>query len=328
MRMLQVCNVGRITGGTAACAWTITQALPEVEHHVAFLSEVCDLTRYVFSNCSVDRWPLVDPSSVQRIDPDVVLLHNISPQHAAGLPVPTVQYVHSRGARAAGDLTVYCSRWLATACGNDAARVLYQSVPQPPTPGSSECRTLRQRLRVGRLCTPTARKWPNEIMPFYSQLATQNPHVDWEFVGCPQAMERPLFAACGGRAIFHPAGWIARSRLWTWDAMLYHHPRLAESFGRTAAESMRAGCIPILDQRGGFLEQIAPGTGFLCGGASAFCDALRSLSDWNLRSGMSRAAMKHANQKFSLQRFRADLLRLLRDVSCSAGPRTDHGVAH
>ena len=312
MRMLQVCNVGRITGGTAACAWTIARAFPDVEQHVAFLSPPCDATRRAFSGCSLHTWKRVDARDAARIDADVLVLHNIAPQQAGTLRAPTMQYVHSRGTRAKADVTLYCSAWLAAECGRGSdARVLYQPVPKPPAPVDGERRSLRERMRVGRLCTPTARKWPEDIDGFYQRLARRFPEVDWEFVGCPPEMQGRLNEACAGRGTFIPASWSARSRLWTWDALLYHHPQLTESFGRTAAESMRAGCIPIVDRRGGFTEQIADGTGFLCEHEDGFCEVLQSLSDPNVRLRMSRAAMAHADQTFSLQRFRSDLLRLL-----------------
>lgn len=313
MRMLQVCNVGRITGGTAACAWTIARAFPDVEQHVAFLSPPCDATRRAFAGCTLHTWRRVEAREAARIDADLIVLHNIAQQQAGPLPAPTLQYVHSRGARAKGDVTVYCSAWLAAECGRGSdGRVLYQPVPKPPAPLDGERRSLRERMRVGRLCTPTARKWPEEIVGFYRRLAQRCPEVDWEFVGCPPEMQGRLNESCAGRATFIPASWCARSRLRTWDALLYHHPQLTESFGRTAAESMRAGCIPIVDCRGGFAEQIAAGTGFLCEHEDEFSAALQSLSDPGVRLKMSRAALTHADEAFSLQRFRCDLLRLLR----------------
>ena len=53
MRLLQVCNVGRIVGGTAACAWSITRAFPDLEHHVAFLSSITDETQRGFAGTHV-----------------------------------------------------------------------------------------------------------------------------------------------------------------------------------------------------------------------------------------------------------------------------------
>jgi glycosyltransferase involved in cell wall biosynthesis len=239
------------------------------------------------------------------------------------LPAPTLQYVHSRGTRAKADITVYCSAWLAAECGRGSdGRVLYQPVPKPPAPLHADRRSLRQNLRVGRLCTPTARKWPEEIVEFYRRLAQCCPEVDWEFVGCPPEMQGRLSDACSGRGTFIPASRHARSRMWTWDALLYHHPHLTESFGRTAAESMRAGCIPIVDGRGGFVEQVAEGTGFLCADNDDFCEALQSLSDPSVRLRMSRAAMAHADETFSLQRFRCDLLRLLAEFGANDARRS------
>src|SRR4051812_45089980 len=117
MRLLQVCNVGQITGGTAACAWSITRAFPDVEHHVAFLSAITDETRRVFSETPLHRWRSVTDDDVQRLEADAVILHNTSVERADPIQCAwTLQYVHSAGRRAAADRTVYCSRWLARHC--------------------------------------------------------------------------------------------------------------------------------------------------------------------------------------------------------------------
>jgi len=318
MRLLQVCNVGRIVGGTAACAWTVTRALPDCEHHVAFLSSVTDDTARVFQPHRRHQWRSVDDDAVRRIRPDVVLLHNVSGDRCSRIRSAwTVQYVHSRGRRAAADRTLFCSRWLAKECkssGRDATtRVLHQAVPKPPRPLQDERRELRETPVVGRLCTPGDAKWPKTLLPFYSRLAASHRNVDWEFVGCPEGMQRPLAEACHGRVRFLAASWEARRHLWRWDAVLYHHPTLTESFGRIVAEAMRAGCVPIVDARGGFLEQVTPETGWLCASASEFDVALAALSCRTRWRTMSRAALAHADDVFSLARFRRDLLTRLCD---------------
>jgi glycosyltransferase involved in cell wall biosynthesis len=176
-----------------------------------------------------------------------------------------------------------------------------------------ERRELRESLVVGRLCTPGDAKWPRALLPFYSRLAASHRNVDWEFVGCPEGMQRPLAEACQGRVRFLAASWEARRHLWRWDAVLYHHPTLTESFGRVAAEAMRTGCVPILDARGGFLEQVTPETGWLCASASEFDAALAVLACRSLWRTMSCAAMAHADDVFSLARFRSELLARLDD---------------
>jgi hypothetical protein len=312
MRLLQVCNVGNIVGGTAACAWTVTRALPHMEHAVVFLSSVTEETRQAFADCRVEQWERVDDERLSALQPDVVLLHNTAERCVGRISSAVrVQYVHSVGRRAEADLTLYCSRWLANRCGGQAADVLYQAVPQPSPPVGGETRGLRERLVIGRICTPQPQKWPADLRGFYRRLARRFPEVDWEFVGCPVSMQPVLIDACGGRAAFHPASWRARALLWRWDALLYHNPNVTESFGRTAAESMRAGCIPVVDNRGGFTEQVNPAGGFLCGGDEDFAAAVDRLRDAGMRRRMSRAALAHANEAFALARFRAEFHRML-----------------
>ncbi len=309
MKLLQVCNVGRVVGGTAACAWSILHAFPDIEHHVAFLSPVDDETRAAFGSATLHRCERVTEALVQALGVDAVLLHNTSPARTERIAAAwTLQYVHSRGMRAAADRTVHCSWWLARSCLGPTAGpddVLHQCVPRPP--GSTELRS-DERPIVGRICTPTATKWPADLVGFYSALSQQHPRVQWEFIGCPPGLQAGLHRACRERAVFHPAGWSARSHLNRWHALLYHHPTLPESFGRTVAEAMRAGCVPIVDGRGGFTEQVPAGAGWLCGTAGDFSAAIGALMDPAWRQGASIAAMTHAEAQFSMAAFRRRLL--------------------
>ena len=350
MRLFQVCNVGNILGGTAACAWTVTRALPHVEHRVVFLSGISADTRRVFAPIEVERRERIDDEALAEFRPDVVLLHNTLPGRIGRIEsAVTLQYVHSEGRRAAADITVYCSRWLAercrvgvqaSACGvgvqasgcNSQAKactptgVLYQAVPKPPLPASGDARALRDRLVIGRICSPQKKKWPPELPAFYANLARRFPEVEWEFVGCSADLQPRLREACGGRATFHPASWSARAHYWRWDALLYHNPHVTESFGRTVAESMRAGCVPIVDARGGFVVQVADGTGFLCSTADEFAAAVERLHVAGERRRMSRAALAHADRAFSLERFERDFVQVLRDVATAPALHQVHGL--
>ena len=315
MRVLQVCNVGRIVGGTAACAWTVARSLPGCEHTVAFLSRIADDTRRAFPGCRIVQWDRANSGRVREIDPDLVVLHNTSRNRVEGrLPAVALQYLHSRIDPAPADRTLYCSAWLAEQYGGSADDVLLQAVPRPKRPDQfmGDTRALRDSPVIGRLCTPTRAKWPDEVVPFYAGLASRFPQVRWEFVGCPETLQGEFQSACGGRAEFFPAGWEMRSRLWHWDALLYHNGSVTESFGRTVAEAMRAGCIPIVDDRGGFREQVEPSCGFLCRRPEDFADAVARIHAPAVRRRMSRACQAHADQRFSLDRFGRDLVERLR----------------
>jgi len=318
-RLLQVANVGQICGGTAACAWTVTQALPGFEHHVAFLSDIQDETRRVFTNCALHVWSTVSIDQVQAIQPDVVLLHNISSQKLKQrLPLPTVQYVHSAGAKAAADVTVYCSRWLADQCGATRGDVLWQAVPRVLL---TEPRTHDGPLVIGRICTPQRRKWPRDCLDFYREMVSAVPAGRWEFVGCPSELQAELQQACLGRATFCAAGWQQRQRLAGWNVLLYHHPTLPESFGRVVAEAMRAGCIPIVDDAGGFREQLDQGGGYLCRTAADFAHALQSVADPLVRRSLSAQAAIVGHERWSLDRFARDLLTCFDQAATHAAVR-------
>jgi hypothetical protein len=320
MHLLQVCNVGQIVGGTAACAWSVTRALPQLAHTVAFLSRPDAVTRLAFEPHEVLHWPHCTSDRIQQVRPDLILLHNISVSQSSSWDgAVTIQYVHSAGRRLPADRTVYCSSWLAEQCRAPNATVLWQGVPLPNHPSVPRPR-VEGRLRIGRICTPTARKWPDMLPAFYTHLATQHPHVDWEFVGCPATMQPLLHAACSGRVTFYPANWQARSHVWHWDALLYHHPTLTESFGRTVAEAARAGCIPIVDARGGFTEQleVLGGRGYRTW--PEFADAIAGLSAPKYRQRLSDTIRLEANEQFSFARFGERLQSLM--GRCAPSSRT------
>ncbi|WLD14510.1 glycosyltransferase family 4 protein [Planctellipticum variicoloris] len=310
-RLLQFCNVGQICGGTAACAWTVARSLPAWEHHVAFPGPVTPETRDAFrAACLWEQQP-INRDLVAAVQPDIVLLHNQPAERLLErLPAPTIQYLHSILQPANADLTLCCSHWLAERLKLPRESVLWQAVPRPAPLIESAAASRGQagRLIVGRLCTPAAAKWPRELIAWYAELATACPHVAWEFVGCPEELQRPLADACRQNVVFHPANWSARGRLRDWDVLLYHHPQLAESFGRTVAEAMRAGCIPVVDRQGGFVEQVTEGCGRLCTGTAEFIAALQALKDRAVRGRMSRQAQERAEREFSLERFSRELL--------------------
>jgi hypothetical protein len=308
-RLLQICNVGRIVGGTAACAWTVTRALPDFEHHVLFLSPPDRETVEAFAPVAVSHSPMITPVDIAAIDPDFILLHNTSSRRILeSLPAPTILYLHSAISEPAqANVVVCCSQWLARRLALPVDHVLWQAVPKSAPLGSPRVAADREQMAVGRLCTPQARKWPRSIVPFYAQLAARCPNVNWEFVGCLWELQPALTAACQGRCRFHPAGWQQRGLLTKWDVLLYSNPALPESFGRTVAESMRSGCIPVVDRLGGFIEQIPDDCGFLCSSCDEFAAALGRLSDVDFRCAISARAKRHANHWFSETQFARNL---------------------
>jgi len=317
MHLLQIGNVGDLCGGTAACAWTITRAFPEWRHSLSFRSPPTPETRAAFRGCELLPAAMISAAEIDRIRPDLLLLHNVPASKFRTPPEAplSIQYLHSRIAFARADVVVACSRWLADLYPvGSVDGVLHQPVPETLPDAEGDTRPLRDGMIVGRLCTPTERKWTPEIVPLYRRLSARHRTIEWEFVGCPAPLVAPLSAACGGRATFHPSGANARRHLSRWDALLYHNPTLTESFGRTAAEAMRAGCVPIVDDRGGFREQITPATGFLCRSADDFAAALSALGSPGRRRQMSRAARCHADRRWSGAAFADRFLRLLRAV--------------
>lgn len=310
-RLVQMCNVGQLTGGTGACAWTVTRALPGFEHTVVFPSPPTAETRAGFAPVTCSVAPRLTNDLLRQLRPDVLLLHNTPAQRVtAELPKTTLVYQHSaaRGL-VAGSGHVVCSLWLADQLGLPRSSVLWQAVPRPPqTAGIREDSAKVRALVLGRICTPIAKKWPEAAADQCAAITAAAPAVRWEFVGCPTDLQDRWARAVEGRCCFFPASWSARARLWTWDALVYHNPLVTESFGRTVAESMRAGCLPIVDRAGGFIEQLADGGGALCQTIEEVHAAIDRLQDPQARQAWSRIARTIADERWSLARFARDLL--------------------
>lgn len=258
MKLLQVMNCATVLGGTGACGWSITKALPDWQHQVFFFggAPADQELRAAFSGAEV-----LVATRLQREmldDCDVAIFHNT---HASRMPaaMPSdclrVFYEHSaakgnRESKSRCDLVLSVSKHLAGETGVDPRFVLYQPVPWPPRPDAVNIDT---NIRIGRLCTPT--KWHIQDADFYRPLANAHPDVYWEFVGCPVPLQSAFVAAVDGKVAFHSASQAARSLLWNWSGMLYHSPT-RESYGRTACEAQQCGCLPIVDDYGGFSEQV------------------------------------------------------------------------
>lgn len=317
-KVLQVCNVGQIVGGTAACVWTITKCFPECEHHVAFRSSIRAETRKAFSHCHLREHASVNRENASRHRYDLVMLHN-TPEHRSNFlsSTPNLQFLHSRISPAVAEKTLFCSHWLARQYRQMKGTVCHQAVPRPKRPSDrdADSRTLRRNPVIGRICTPTRAKWPAHLTEFYSKLAKRFPKVFWEFVGCPDDFQRELNSSCRGRASFFPASWQQRTRYWYWDALLYHNPQVTESFGRTVAEAMRAGCVPIVDRRGGFIEQVGEKCGFLCDSLEDFCIAVDRIHSTQERLLISQTCRTHADRHFSLKSFRKRLLDVITECA-------------
>ncbi len=322
VRLMQVCNVGDICGGTAACAWSIAHAFPEWEHVVFFLSKPTAETRLAFEGCELRQGRTLKDQDVRDAKADLVLLHNTSSQKTEKIRSAfTLQYCHSAGDHAAADATVACSNWLSRKM-REQPDVLHQPVLIPPRPADLSFRHLDEELTVGRICTPRMRKWPLEALPLYRSVTLAFPELHWEFVGCPSEVQPQWSQACENRVRFLPAGWQSRSHLWNWHAMLYHHPDLTESFGRTVAEALRAGCLPIVDQRGGFFEQLEDSpAGFLCGSPEEFISAVTRIREPAARWQLSKEGQNFSEQRWSLAAFRERFIDLLNNLTGS-----DHGT--
>lgn len=320
MKLLQVANVATVLGGTGACTWTITRALPEFQHAVFFNSgSANDSLRDIFSRGMPSPVELFSgpsqlrPDLIEQIKPDIILFHNTSearmPGHIPDYALP-LYYQHS-AARACVGARNRChyfwsvSRWLCEHANIHNDRLLYQPVPRPARINKTSDRPV-----IGRIATPGNReKWnADSMVNLYRALHYEHPGVLWEFVGCPNDLREKLLYACDGAARFVDASWEARSWIPSWTALLYDST-LPESYGRTVCEAQRAGCIPIVSRLGGFVEQINNSVdGFLCSTQEDFIEAVRLVQKPEVLPDLRERAIESGDRRGSLQGWREQFL--------------------
>ena len=123
-----------------------------------------------------------------------------------------------------------------------------------------------------------------------------------------------LFLIVPLAAVFHEAGLAARGHLRRWHAMLYH-TEVTHAYGRTVCEAQQAGCVPVVDRRGGFVEQIDSGrTGYLCETVDDFAAALGELREAERRRRLTLAARQAGGRRGSLALWRRRFLQLCRET--------------
>lgn len=320
-KILQVCNVSSMTGGTGRCAFDIAQSFPDCQNHIHAMSgnrmsaEVmktfCHDRGFAFSHGGVDQ--------ILTADHDLMILHNSRWNQIGMMPLDRAVYLwHSGGGCAKTSAkcrsAIANSKWLRDRI-DPALEFIHQPVSVPEGQRQTGKRTI---LRIGRIATPGNRhKWKaNEIIPIYQKIRRLNRPMLWEFVGCPSWLETELrFIHSGVK--FYQASVLAQEHFWNWDVMLYTST-LAESYGRTVAEAQMCGCIPIVPDRGGFSEQIRNGVdGFLCVGSDEYYNAVREC--FNLKNGrndrMVTAAMESGRERSGLRSFRSRFLKLLEGLN-------------
>lgn len=317
--MLSVANVSTLLGGTGACAFDCVMALPTWDHKIAFLGGPASNIPAISESagCEVLYGEHLIRPTVEQWKPDIVLWHNTTRlQHMPDVPsagMAWVYYLHSQMGHVAKcqdrcSVVLSVSDYLSCAVGLPASSVLHQPVDSPLWMGE---RGSSGMIKVGRICTPQRHKWQAYLPAFYSALSRVSRNLWFEFVGCPRAMQADLTASCDGRATFHDASREARSLLHTWDIMLYSGG--PETYGRTVCEAQQAGCVPVVDNRGGFIEQIESGRdGFLCGSVSEFSEAIRALCDADRLSRVSSAAIQSGSERGSLRAWGDEFKKRLR----------------
>ena len=321
MKLLQICNVANICGGTFGCVYSIAKCLPDWEHQAIATNSgegpVKGETQELFPGKITRKRPPITNKLIESIKPDAIIFHNTAEHAIPARPpvgVPRFFYQHSaaaacKGARRRCDVFWAVSKFLADQVGIAEENVLYQPVPCPPKTNSFMSRSRgTDNLVVGMICTANRNKW-KEAVDIHDFLHREHPEIFWEFVGCPDDVRTDMEKVCDEKCFFLDVSYEARSRMWAWDAMLYHSTSVPESYGRTVCEAQRTGCIPVVTDLGGFKEQIIEGeTGFLCKDHEDFSMKLRLLKQDDMRQAMSKAGIIAGNSRGSLRAWRIAFL--------------------
>lgn len=310
-------NSGAACGGTMRCSIDMIRALPDAKHHLCVLNSGMDpRAEQELTELGVSIANGLSFAS----ECDVLVCQNTHRSNVPSTRAKVIYYAHSVNSTARNppkqvDAHLCVSGWLAAKLGWSADTVLYQPVSIPPWPDASWSRDPTQ-LIIGRICTPTPKKWVwEEFYPYFANIVDVFPHAKFEFVGAPKAIERRLRQECPAEHLaFAPASPQARSLLHEWDILLYTSGT-EESFGRVVREAQRCACYPIVSDRGGFVEQIDvgrktdPGAGHLVRDPSEVVEVIRK---WDRdREGLGRLCQEVGDRFGSLQAWRTGFLDLL-----------------
>ena len=166
-------------------------------------------------------------------------------------------------------------------------------------------------FRLGRWNRDDDRKYSDDFIDLLASL--QIPNVEYICMGIPDKFARLNLPQ---NLRFIPAGGMPVEQLMSQlDVLIYktHAPGWHEGWCRAVTEAMSAGIVPVVENRGGIVDQIIHGyNGFLCDTNEDFrqyCELL--YHDPGLRRQMSLQAREYAAANFNLSRLRGDLLCLL-----------------
>lgn len=240
--------MGSSCGGTLRATFDMVRALPDCEHSIRFVRGGPDREALrEMEELGIQLWAAGDK-------PDLTVCQNSDIDHIPATGELVVYYAHSATAAARKlpkrvDLKLCVSQWLARKIGWGLDTVLYQPVSVLPRIGG---RT--EKLTIGRICTPSSRKWKAaDWVPYFEPVFEAYPDVQVDLVGIPTKEWGDLPSWFKAKHVVpSPA---ERVRFHWWDILLYTSS-MEESFGRTVREAQRCGCFPIVSDRGGFVEQI------------------------------------------------------------------------
>lgn len=88
-------------------------------------------------------------------------------------------------------------------------------------------------------------------------------------------------------------------------------PEKVEHFGIATVESMAAGCVPVVIGKGGQVEILSEGTGFLCANAKEIAATTQKLIKNSSLYEKTKESAKERSEKFSTKEFNKKILTLI-----------------
>ena len=311
MKILWVNNVSSILGGTMQCTLCMIQALPDCEHSVF----------------SFSRWPkdpdhpvglragLLHGSSLAGLHGkyDLVVYQNISETRLPNKSLGFSVYIH-HSSRADSlrvgkrcDMQLCVSYYLANLLGLPGSTVLHQPVFGP----SGSCRKPAE-FTVGRICTPTPKKWREaDVLPAIESLLKTEPDVRVHLVGAPDSIGNLLCEE--PRVKLSKPSLQAQGYMQKWHCLL-NLSSVPETFGRTCREAQRRGCVPVVMAGSGYDEQVYGGAGLAVNSAGEAVSVVRRLMHGQEEySATSQRCVEVGDQEGSLTVWRQRFLKRLEE---------------
>lgn len=342
MNFVWMNNVADICGGTMQATISMIKAFPDCHHILMVPTFSCQQIADVQQELSGISHRCIESSNVATacvefsIRPHVVVFQNSSQRQMEGwdkLKCKLIYYSHSRtsgtqyATKNRAFTVLFVSKYLRDNGlfeSNSFDGVLYQPIHSAPRTNTNRC---DGAINILRLCNKNPAKWELSDLEYELQVMSLSKYKH-NFGICWAGIREDIKSTvdsiwesswCHKYPVLKPKMITphVNNRSFVNGSDIYlSASSLPETYGRTIAESQKAGCWPVVRSVGGFKEQIIDGvsgtflTGDIYADAKALDDIILNKLD---KDSVVNTLISESTKRSSLSTFRSKLLAIIRN---------------